>query len=76
MLNFIKILDEKRVPNKKDPTNVQNTPKNLHSCNSRLHDANDQDSSISRVTLSSRPQSRKNSISSCQTEPNPVTTNQ
>ena len=55
---------------------MKHTQKNLTTCDSKFHGANDQYSSIPRVTLSSHPKSRKNSISSCQTEPNPVTTNQ
>ena len=74
MLNFVNVLEKNINSNKKDPSNVQHSKKNLDECNS-LHGANHENNSISRVTLSSRIQSRKNSISSCQTDPNPVTTN-
>ena len=67
-------MEDNKDSDKKDPSNVQNSPQSLNTCNHTLHGNNDQDSSISRVTLSSRPQSRRKSISSCQTDPNPVTT--
>ena len=67
-------MEDHKDSDKKDPSNVQNSPQSLNICNHTLHGNNDQDSPISRVTLSSRPQSRRKSISSCQTDPNPVTT--
>ena len=76
MLNNTKILNETQLSNKQDPSNVKNIQQEVHSCRYNLHDANDKDTMKSTVTLSSRPQSRQNSISSCQTEPNPVTSNQ
>ena len=72
--NIGKILDDNRNSHKKDPSNVHDTQQKLQSCIPRIHGANDKDSAFSRVTLSSRPQSRNNSVSSCQTEPNPITT--
>ena len=71
MLNFVKVLNETHPPKKND-----STQQNLSSCNSNMHGANDQENSILRDPPSSRPISRKNSISSIQSQPNPVTTNQ
>ena len=72
MLDFVKVLNSTKATPKKD----LNTQENLSSCYSNIHDANHNESNLSRVPYSSRPISRKNSISSIQSQPNPITTNQ
>ena len=68
MLNFNKVLNATEATPK--------TQENLSSCNFNMHGANDQESQRSRDTLIFQPKSRKNSISSIQSQPNPITTNQ
>ena len=71
MLDFTKVLNSTKATPKKD----LNSQENLSSCYSNRHDANHNDSNLSRDLYSSRPISRKNSISSFQSQPNLVFTN-